>query len=243
MVIDHIGIVAFPHLRYVQQAGGHLAPALIQELKRALPGTQIFIMYGQTEATARLSYLPPEFLDAKPKSVGSGIPGVTLRVADESGLDVQPGEMGEIIAEGENVALGYWREAEETANTFCNGRLHTGDLATVDEDGFIYMIDRAEDFLKCGGKRVSCRQVENQLQEFDCLLEAAVLATPDEVLGEAVKAFLVARMPDCPAFEDCFRTFCKEHMLPQLVPREFVVMPQLPKNSAGKLLKHELRDV
>lgn len=232
----------FPHLRYVQQAGGHLAPAFICELREALPGTQIFIMYGQTEATARLSYLPPEFLDKKPGSVGKEIPGVKLRVLDESGRRVQPREVGEIVAEGENVTLGYWREPAETATTFRNGELHTGDLATVDEGGFIYIVDRAKDFLKCGGKRISCRQVENQLQEFECLLEAAVLATPDEVMGEAVRAFLVARMPGCPSFEECFRTFCKEHMLPQLVPREFVVMPALPKNSAGKVLKHSLRN-
>src|SRR5271157_467589 len=231
---------AFPRLRYVQQAGGHLAPAFIRELKKALPGTQIFIMYGQTEATARLSYLPPEFLDKKLGSVGKGIPGVKLRVVDKSGRRVRLGEVGEIVAEGENVTLGYWREPAETASTFRKGALRTGDLATVDEDGFIYIVDRARDFLKCCGKRISCRQVENQLQEFECLLEAAVLAIPDEVLGEAVKAFLVARMPGCPAFEDCFRVFCKAHMLPQLVPREFVVMPVLPKNSAGKVLKRNL---
>lgn len=180
---------AFPNLRYVQQAGGHLAPVFIQELKQTLPGTQIFIMYGQTEATARLSYLPPEFLDTKLGSVGKGIAGVTLHVTDESGQNVQPGEMGEIVAEGENVALGYWRETSETASTFRNGRLYTGDLATVDEDGFIYVLDRARDFLKCGGKRIGCQQVEDQLKEFECLLDAAVLATPDEVLEKPSKHF------------------------------------------------------
>jgi long-chain acyl-CoA synthetase len=232
---------SFPHLRHVQQAGGHLTPAFVQELKQALPGTEIFVMYGQTEATARLSCLSPKLLDTKLGSVGKGIPGVTLRVVDESGRGVRPGEVGEIVAEGENVTLGYWREPAETATTFRNQALHTGDLATVDEDGFIYIVDRAKDFLKCGGKRISCRQVENQLQEFECLLEAAVLATPDDVLGEAVKAFLVARRPDCPTFEDCFRAYCKEHMLPHLVPRDFVVVPALPKNSAGKVLKQKLR--
>ena len=233
----------FPNLRYVQQAGGHLAPVFIQELKQTLPGTRIFIMYGQTEATARLSYLPPEFLDTKPGSVGRGIPGVTLCVTHDSGRNVRPGELGEIVAEGENVALGYWHEPAETASTFRNGRLHTGDLATVDDDGFIYVVDRARDFLKCGGKRIGCQQVEDQLKEFECLLDAAVLATPDEVLGEAIEAFLVARMPDCPAFEDCFRTFCKTHMPPQLIPRKFALLPLLPKNSYGKVLKQKLRAV
>jgi long-chain acyl-CoA synthetase len=230
----------FPRLRYVQQAGGHLAPAFIRELKDALPGTEIFIMYGQTEATARLSCLPPDLLDRKLGSVGKEIPGVKLRVVDESGCGVRVGEVGEIVAEGENVTLGYWREPAETARTFRNRTLYTGDLATIDEDGFIYVVDRAKDFLKCGGKRISCLQVENQLEEFECLLEAAVVAAPNEVLGEAVKAFLVARMPGCPYFEDCFREYCKKHMLPHLVPREFVVVAALPKNNAGKVLKRDL---
>ena len=232
---------SLPHLRCVQQAGGQLAPVFIRELRQALPDAEIFIMYGQTEATARLSYLPPDLLDKRLGSVGKGMPGIKLRVVDESGQVVRPGEVGEIVAEGENVALGYWREPAATSLRFRNGLLHTGDLATVDEDGFIYIVDRAEDFLKCGGRRTSCRQVENQLQEFECLLEAAVLGIPDEIRGEAVKAFLVTRMPDCPSFADCFRAFCRNHLQPPLIPKEFVVTRSLPKNNAGKVLKHKLR--
>jgi len=137
----------FPSLRYVQQAGGHLAPNFIRELQEALPQTQVFIMYGQTEATARLSYLPPEFLDTKLGSIGKGMPGVKLRVLNESGEKVRPGEVGEIVAEGKNVTRGYWRAPQESAASFRDGKLYTGDLATVDEEGFIYVVDRAKDFL------------------------------------------------------------------------------------------------
>ncbi len=231
---------SFPNLRYVQQAGGHLAPAFLRELREVLPTTQIFVMYGQTEATARLAYLPPESLTGKLGSVGKAIPGVRLQVLNESGAEVHPGEMGEIVADGKNVTLGYWRAPEETAACFRDGKLYTGDLATVDDDGFIYVVDRARDFLKCGGKRVSCREVENQLLEFRCLLEAAVLAEPDDFLGEAVKAFLVRRMPDCKEFDDCLRAFCKEHLPQELWPKETVLVDHLPKNSAGKVLKGEL---
>jgi len=231
----------FPHLRYVQQAGGHLAPTFVRELQEALPGTKIFIMYGQTEATARLSCLPHEFLDQKLGSVGKGIPGVKLSVLNESGRDVVPSEVGEIVAEGENIALGYWRAPKETAAIFREGKLYTGDIATVDEDGFIYIVDRTKDFVKCGGKRVSCLEIEDRLEEFECVLEAAAVSMPDDVLGEAVKAFVVPRMPGCPRFEDCFREFCKEHVPPQLVPRESVMVRELPKNSAGKVLKQSLR--
>jgi len=237
-----LGRRSFPCLRYVQQAGGQLAPVFIRELKQALPGTEIFIMYGQTEATARLSYLPPEMVETKPGSVGKGIPGVNLQVVGEDGAQVHPGQIGEIVAEGKNIALGYWNEQTESAATFLNGNLRTGDLATLDEDGFIYIVDRARDFLKCGGERVSCRQVENQMQEFECLLEAAVVGVPDGKWGEAVKAFLVTRRPGCPSFDECFERFCKERLVPKLRPKETVILSSLPKNSSGKVIKRNLKD-
>jgi len=242
---------SFPHLRYVQQAGGHLAPVFVREWRAALPHTQVFLMYGQTEGTARLSYLPPEFLDSKPGSIGKGIPGVTLRVLDPSGRPVRPGEVGEIVAEGENVAQGYWQAPEESAQYFRQGRLHTGDFATVDQDGFLYVIDRGKDFLKCGGVRVSSRHIEEQLLECDELLEAAVVPIPDEVLGEAVEAFVVPRQPVCTgpcqwqtccSIQERVRRFCRAHLPPQLVPREIVIFPALPKNSAGKVVKSTLKD-
>jgi len=240
---------AFPHLRYIQQAGGHLAPVFIRELRRALPHTQVFIMYGQTEATARLSYLPPEFLDSKPGSIGKGIPGVNLHVVNAIGRPVAPGEVGEIVAEGENVTRGYWRAPE--ASTYLRaGQLYTGDIATVDEDGFIYIADRGKDFLKCGGERVSSRQIEEQLLECEELLEAAVIGTPDDVLGEAVKAFVVPRDGGCTGpcrWQECRGArervwrFSREHMRPKLVPKELVVLPALPKNGAGKVIKAKLK--
>jgi len=233
----------FPHLRYVQQAGGHLAPAYLRELQEALPHTRIFVMYGQTEGTSRLSYLPPDLLEKKLGSIGKGIPGVRLRVLNESGGEVSQGEVGEIVAEGENVAQGYWRVPAESAVSFRNGMLYTGDHATVDHEGFIYIVGRAKDFVKCGGKRVSCRQLEEQLLEFEGLLEAAVVGMPDDILGEAVKAFIVPRTSDSKGLAARILRFCKERLPPQLVPREIVVLDALPKNTAGKVLKQDLRSL
>jgi len=230
-----------PHLRHVQQAGGHLAPSYIRELRDALPETRIFIMYGQTEATSRLSYLPPELLDSKLGSIGQGIPGVTLRVVGESGEDVSPGEVGEVVANGANVTQGYWRDPTESAIAFRNGSLYTGDLATVDSDGFISIVGRAKDFLKCGGKRVSCRQLEERLLECDGLLEAAVVGVPDDILGEAVKAFVVSRTQESDGLAQRVLQFCRERLPPDLVPRDIVVLEALPKNSAGKVLKQRLK--
>jgi long-chain acyl-CoA synthetase len=230
----------FPHLRYVQQAGGHLPSNFICQLQEALPGTKVFVMYGQTEATARLACVPPERLSEKLGSIGKGIPGVCLRVLDESGRDVSNGETGEVVAEGRNVTLGYWRDPEETAKCFRNGRLHTGDLATIDADGFIYIVDRAKDFLKCGGKRVSCRQLEQQILQFEGLIEAAVIGIPDDVLGEAVKAFVVPQAPGSDLSRR-LHLFCRERMPSQYVPREIVILESLPKNSAGKVTKQALK--
>jgi acyl-CoA synthetase (AMP-forming)/AMP-acid ligase II len=206
-----------------------------------LPGTTVFVMYGQTEATARLSYLPPEYLDAKAGSIGKGMPGVGLRVVDESGRDIRPGETGEIVAAGESVACGYWGSPKESAESFRDGVLHTGDIATVDEDGFIYIVDRAREFLKIGGERVSSRRIEENLLKCDELLEACVIGIPDETLGEAVKAFVVPRSPDSGGLAARVESYCRERMPPPLVPREVVVLERLPKNSAGKVVKARLK--
>ncbi len=233
----------FPHLRYVQQAGGRLVSSDVRNLREALPDTQVFIMYGQTEATARLSYLPPEFLETKPGSIGKGMPGVQLRVLKESGVEVRPGEVGEITATGHNIARGYWGAPDESADSFRDGVLYTGDLATVDEDGFMYIVDRARDVLKCGGERVSARQLEEQMMKFEELLEAAVIGMADDVLGESVKAFVVPRHSIYHGLEDRVRHFCKSHMPPQLVPKEIVVLSELPRNDAGKVLKTRLKEL
>ena len=238
---SNLARMTFPKLRYVQQAGGQLPPMFIKELREALPGKQIFIMYGQTEATARLSYLPPEMLDTKVGSVGRGIPGVKLSVLDDSGCPVKPGETGEIVAEGDNVGLGYWREEGETAHCFRDGKLHTGDLATVDEDGFIFIVDRAKDFLKCGGKRVSCRYLESVLLGYEELLEAAVVGVADEVLGEAAVAYVVLRDPKRGIRPEQLQAYCRQNLPPPFVPKKFVMLNSLPKNSSGKVLKPLLK--
>lgn len=232
----------FPDLRYVQQAGGHLAPTFVKELKEALPGTEIFIMYGQTEATARLSYLPPERLEEKLGSIGRGMPGVTLWVLNEAGDAVRPGEIGEIVAAGNNIALGYWNAPEETAAVFKDGLLHTGDLARVDEEGYIFIVDRTKDFLKCRGEKISCRQIEEALLECEELLEVAVIGIPDLVLGEAVKAFIVPRAhQNITGLKERIAVFCKARLPQHCQPKAIVVLRALPKSSSGKIMKRALR--
>jgi long-chain acyl-CoA synthetase len=230
----------FPKLRYVQQAGGHLAPTFVAQLQDALPKTRIYLMYGQTEATARLSYLPPDKLDAKRGSAGIAIPGVTLSVLDERGNNLPAGSVGEIVAEGYSVALGYWQDEDATSKKFRHGKLHTGDLGKLDSDGFLFIVDRAGDFLKCGGKRVSCRTIEDALLECELVVEAAVVPMPDDTLGEAVKAFVVPRDRRGIPIDKGVQAFCCAHLPLALVPKEIVIVDKLPKNSSGKVMKHLL---
>jgi acyl-CoA synthetase (AMP-forming)/AMP-acid ligase II len=228
-----------PGLRKVQQAGGKLAAVLLNELRAAVPSAEIHVMYGQTEATARLSSLPPAHLTAKLGSIGRGIPGVTLRVLDESGASVAVGQTGEILAWGDNISPGYWRNPEATAQTFVEGALRTGDLATVDEDGFIYIVDRKSDFVKSFGYRVSSQQVEAHILEVPDVVAAAVVGVSDLDRGEAIVAFVTPRDGSSlvPAH---VLAHCAAHLPHHMRPKS-VVLARLPVNAQGKVMKTELR--
>jgi acyl-CoA synthetase (AMP-forming)/AMP-acid ligase II len=232
----------FPHLRKVQQAGGKLQPVLIQELVNALPQAKVFVMYGQTEATARLSFLEPELLASKLGSIGKGIPGVTLKVMGDDEKPVKPGDVGEIFAWGENISPGYWQEPEASAGKFVDGVLHTGDLATIDEDGFIYVVDRKADFIKSYGFRVSSQRVEECILEIPEVVGAAVIGEADDVRGEAIWAFVVRRN-NSSLEKNQIITHCANRMANYMVPKEVVFLDKLPMNAHGKIVKNELRRV
>lgn len=227
-------------LRKVQQAGGKLPTQLISELMAALPNAQVFVMYGQTEATARLSYLPPALLSTKLGSIGKGIPDVELRVIGESGEDVKPGEVGEIVARGNNISPGYLNDSEASAQKFVDGTLRTGDLATVDEDGFIYVVDRKADFIKTYGYRVSSQQIEASVLELQEVVAAAAIGEPDEVRGEAIKVFAVLRTGSHLTADDVI-AHCAQRLARHMVPKEVVFIDSLPMNPHGKVVKAELR--
>ena len=231
----------FPHLRKIQQAGGKLPPILIQELIDIQPNAQIFIMYGATEATARLSILPPELLRVKLGSVGRGIPGVELRVIDTSGEDVAPGQVGEIIARGDNISPGYLNNPEATSERFVNGMLRTGDLATVDADGFIYIVDRTSDFIKSHGYRVSSQQVEETVLQLPDVVAAAVIGEPDLAAGEAIVAYVVIRTGSQLSPED-ISAHCRQHLPRYMWPKEVIFVDSLPMSAQGKIVKSILRE-
>jgi acyl-CoA synthetase (AMP-forming)/AMP-acid ligase II len=217
-----------------------MAPTLTRELIHALPGKRIFVMYGATEASARLSYLPPEALHTHIGSIGHAIPGVELRVLGEDGLEVPPGEVGEIVARGPNIMEGYWGDPEETARVLDADGYHTGDLGRRDDEGFLWIVGRKREMLKVGAHRISPKEIEEVLLEHPALLEAAVLGVPDDVLGEAIEAHVVAR-PLATIDLDELAAFARERLAAYKVPRRFIVRPDLPKSAAGKILKESLR--
>jgi long-chain acyl-CoA synthetase len=230
----------FPDLRWLQQAGGKLQESFVRELRAARPELRLYVMYGATEATARLSILPHDQVDARLGSIGRGIPGVSLQVLDERGQQVKPGEPGEIVASGANVARGYYQDPAETAATFRGGRLHTGDLATVDAEGFVYVIGREKSFLKCGGTRISADRFEEALLGFDGIVEAAVIGVPDEMLGEAPAAFVVARDPADDTLPRRLQEYAQALMPLLMRPKFIEIVAELPKSAAGKVQRMKL---
>ena len=227
-------------LKKVQQAGGKLQNVFIEELVSVLPHAQVFVMYGQTEATARLSYLPPHLLKPKLGSIGKGIPGVTLNVLKDSGKQVKPGEIGEIVASGDNISPGYLNDPYESSVKFRNGKLYTGDLATVDEDGYIYIVDRKSDFIKSLGHRVSSQEIEAEILKFPDVVSAAAIGVPDDLTGEAIIVFAVLKKKASVTSETIL-THCRKNMARHMVPREIVILDKLPINAHGKFVKSELR--
>ena len=236
--------MAFPRLRWFQQAGGKLPNPCIAEILSAFPQVRYFLMYGQTEATARLSYLPPELLAEKLGSIGRGLPSTRLEVLKPDGTSVSPGSsyIGEIVAAGDNIALGYCNDPEETSKYFRNGRLHTGDIARVDADGFIFIVEREREMIKSGGNRVSAKEVEDVIAELSEVVEVAVVGTPHELLGEAIKAFIVIT-PAAKITPNEVRAHCRNRLGAFKTPEEVIFLKNLPHNSSGKILKWKLKEM
>lgn len=234
-----VSSIAIRRLRYVTQAGGPMSPDTITWARQAFHPARLFVMYGQTEATARLSYLPPERGEEKKGSIGVPIPGVELRVVDEQGCELPVGEVGHLVARGDNVTLGYLDEPEETAAILHDGWLWTGDLAYRDADGFFFHQGRSKEILKIGGHRVSPIEIEHVIAEHPDVAEAGVIGVKHDLMGEVPSAFVVARPGKAPA-EDDLRRFCRERMPPYKVPVNFTLVDRLPRNEAGKLLRAAL---
>jgi len=232
----------FDHLRYVTQAGGAMAPAIQKEVAKVFHPAKLFIMYGATEASARLSYLDPNDLPRKWGSIGKAIPNVELFIADDKGHPLRQGEQGEIVARGANIMQGYWNHPEETRKVLRNGLYYTGDVGVMDDDGFLFVIGRNKDMIKIGGNRVSAKEIEEVLYEHPDVADAAVIGIYDEILGEAIKAFIVPKNGNLiQDRNDLIMHFLKSKLAPYKLPKYLEFRDTLPKNKSGKVLKMNLK--
>jgi acyl-CoA synthetase (AMP-forming)/AMP-acid ligase II len=226
-------------MRYLTQAGGAMTRAAIQRMRQLVPSAQFFVMYGQTEATARLTYLPPELLDEKLGSIGKALDGIDIEVRGPQGEVLQSGQTGELCARGPNIMLGYWRDEEATREAVVDGWLHTGDLAHTDEDGFLYIDGRVVEMIKVGSFRVSPLEVEEVLATLPGIAEMAVASMPDELLGQAVKAVLVLR-EGATLDERQVRAHCRARLAVYKVPKVVEFARELPRTSSGKIQRFKL---
>ena len=223
-------------------SGAAIMPSETQRrLREIFPDAQIFDTYGMTEASGGITTLSPQDSTRKVACVGKPVIGVELRVVDENERDVAPGEVGEVVFRGNNLMKGYYKDPEATEETMRSGWFHTGDLGRLDEEGFLYIVDRKKDMIITGGENVYPREVEEVLYTHPKIAEAAVTGVADSKWGESIKAVVVIESGQTASEEEII-DFCRERIAGFKCPKSVDFVQALPKNPAGKILKRELRE-
>jgi acyl-CoA ligase (AMP-forming) (exosortase A-associated) len=234
-----------PDLRYITNTGGAMPQAVLAVLRKALPATKVFLMYGLTEAF-RSTYLPPEEVDRRPTSMGKAIPDTEILLINENNQLCKPGELGELVHRGPTVSMGYWGRPEDTHKALrpnpllqpelgdCERVCYSGDLVKMDDEGFLYYVGRRDTMIKSSGFRISPTEVEEVLFQSGKVRQAAVIGVPDDVLGQTIKAFVVPREEDDLDVEDLL-AYCGENMPRYMVPKAVEVLRELPKTTSGKM--------
>lgn len=231
-------------VKRISYGGAPASPALVERIKAAFPQvrSQLATAYGLTETASVATLNTGDDYISHPTSVGRPVPTVQVKVVGEDGSEVPTGQRGEICITGPTVMLrGYWNRPEVNAEVLVEGWFRTGDIGVIDDDGWLYIVDRAKDMIIRGGENVYCVEIENALAEHPDVIEAAIVGVPDDDLGEEIKAVIqVANDADIDG--DALRDWCASQLAPYKVPRifEFRVDP-LPRNPSGKILKNELR--
>ncbi|MDP9917423.1 long-chain acyl-CoA synthetase [Variovorax boronicumulans] len=223
-----------------------ISQALLQRAQRAFPAAGFSQGYGMTEMAPAITSLDPEqhtdeaYASGRMRSVGKPVICVEVRIADESDREVPRGTVGQILARGPNMMLGYWNQPEATAEALCNGWMHTGDGGYMDEDGFIYLVDRLKDMIVSGGENVYSAEVENAISSHPGVAQCAVIGVPSEKWGESVHAVIVPREAMGITAEEVI-AHCRELIAGYKVPRSVELREAIPLSPVGKVLKNELR--
>jgi long-chain acyl-CoA synthetase len=230
----------FSSFRTALFGGSPATEEMVRTIFNKLPHIQISVGYGLTESFAIATSTPYEDALRKIKAVGKCLPTVEARIVDDQGNEVPTGATGEIVFRGSKVFRGYWNNPAATAATIVSGWVHTGDIGKVDEEGFIYILDRKKDMINRGGEKIYSLEVENVICDNPKVLEVAVVGVPDPVMGEVVKA-CVGLKPGVNATEEEIKDFCAGRLADYKVPKFVEFMDSLPRNPAGKVSKPELR--
>jgi acyl-CoA synthetase (AMP-forming)/AMP-acid ligase II len=233
-------------LKTIGGGGAPMQPDLVGKVPERMPGTRPNTGYGMTETCGIIAAVALEFYMDRPTSVGPVMPTLEARCVDASGETLPTGEIGELLVRGAPVIRGYLNRPDATAETIVDGWLHTGDIAYLDEDNFVYIVDRAKDMVLRGGENVYCAEVESALFKHDSVAECVVFAVPDERLGEEVGAAVYLRqdcVDDPAAAADALREHCRDLLSSYKVPRYLWILDEpLPRNANGKFLKRALQD-
>jgi acyl-CoA synthetase (AMP-forming)/AMP-acid ligase II len=227
-------------VRVIINGGEKMPIPLIERIQRTFPSAWFADAYGLTETVSGDTFLDRASIVTKLGSVGRECLYLELDVWDKDQRSVPPGERGEIVLRGPKVFKGYWRDPDATATAFAGGWFHTGDIGVRDEDGYLWIVDRLKDMIVSGGENIAGSEVERVLYEHESVLEAAVVARPDERWGEVPVAFVVLR-PGAGATADALLDHCRAQLARFKVPRAITFLDALPRNPSGKVLKRELR--
>jgi len=241
-IINHPGVAKLD-LSSIEAcvSGAAPLPVEVQTKFEELTGGRLVEGYGLTEASP-VTHANPLWGYRKTGSIGVPWPDTDCRIVDpETGEDVPPGHPGELLVRGPQVMKGYWNKPEETAAVLKDGWLHTGDIATMDEDGFFYIVDRKKDVIIASGFNIYPREVEEVLYAHPAVKEAAVIGVPDPYRGETVKAFVVLKEGQHATADELIR-HCRQHLAAYKVPREIEFRSELPKTLVGKVLRRVLRE-
>jgi amino acid adenylation domain-containing protein len=239
--LKNLGKYDFSSIRYVTNTAAALPPKQIGRLREIFPTASIFSMYGLTECK-RCTYLPPADIDRKPESVGIAIPNTELWLVDDQDCRVGPGVVGQLVIRGATVMRGYWEKPEQTAKKLKPGPLpgemvlYTGDFCRLDAEGYLYFVGRMDDIIKSRGEKVAPKEVETALTAISGVREAAVIGVPDDLLGQAVKAFVVLD-EGVSLDERAVQRECQSRLESFMVPKYVVFVPELPRTDTGKIKK------
>jgi len=237
-------------LRYITNSGGAMPTAALEQLRQKLPRTRVYLMYGLTEAF-RSTYLDPSQLDNRPTSIGKAIPKATVLVVNSDGNLCEPGEPGELVHIGVHVSLGYWQNKQKTSEKFRhlpdhlqskygrNKAVWSGDIVTMDTDGYLYFVGRNDDMIKSSGYRISPAELEEAVYKYDPVSEVAALGLPHNRLGHSI-LLVIAPVEQCLFDEQVLRKYLKKNLPNFMQPHKVQLLDSLPRNPNGKINRNLL---